>query len=209
MSKTTFEPKTKTMTIEGSAKEVNVENDVEKPGDPSKSTYVEHGKNGWKALTIDYTSYTDSIASAASALGDEIEAVTANGGTLTAESIEIGGASQFGLQIRGIANNAYANFFEEVTPPPAPSDFPKGSDLYVVRSNYVDFIQLCEERIASATASLEESHKERVDVWSKDAQNAEIATIKQFIEKLEVAKTTAMKYLAPIDAEIAKIEAAE
>jgi len=209
MSKTTFEPKTKTMTIEGSAGETTSNNGAADAYDPSKSNYVEHGKNGWKALTIDYTSYTDDLATIASALGDEIAEATKTGGSLSGSTEIASNASQFGIQLKGVAAKAYENFFEAVEPPPAPNDFPKGSDLYVVRSNYVDYIQLCEERIGSAKDALLEAHKESVDIFNKDAQNAEIATIRQFIDKLEEAKSLAAKYLAPIDAEIVKMEASK
>ncbi len=196
------------MTIEGSAKEIPVEtSDVSEKDSLSSSTYKEFGKNCWKALTIDSSSYTDDLASVATALGDEIETATANSGSLSGALNEDVVESQFGIRIRDIGYNAYESYFDMVEAPPSPADFPKGSDIYVVRSNYVDYIKLCDDRIASAKESLLEAQNENVDITSKDAQNKEIATIKQFIEKLEKARGVAQKHLAPIDKEIEKMEA--
>ena len=192
MSKKTFEPKAKSMTMGDDIlpKEKSVSTD--NTADPGVSTYKTMAASKWKALGDPLTDPTnnpmDYLGGAAVGFGDALNPLV-SGGVLAAPEIQLGPQNQFDFALpNAISKNAYAGYFEPIEYPPSAEEvidllpeFDKTqSTLGIDKANvyYIDiYVSLLEERRANAikTANGQQLPYEQLQL------------VKQFIEELDKA----------------------
>lgn len=191
MSKTTFEPKAKSMTLGDNVAPKETSVPVGNGSDESLSSYKSMGTSQWKALADPLTDAStanpmDYLGGIAVGFGDALGPVV-DGGVLTAPEVQMGPQNQLDFALPGqIGKNAYMGYFAPIEYPPSAEEvigllpqFDKTqANLGIDKANvyYTDiYINLLEERKANAmkTANGQQLPYEQLQV------------VKQFINEID------------------------